>query len=86
MFGEFPENKPQCVYGVASFFRRCERRFGNIPLINCFLGGSYFASVPYFSEWIERTVYSYYVENGLLPEEQSDLQSEQNDFDTLVEY
>ena len=44
--------KPSCLYGIASFFKSKDESSGK----SCD-NGSYFASIPYFHDWIVRTVF-----------------------------
>ncbi|XP_063729555.1 chymotrypsin-like elastase family member 2A isoform X2 [Symsagittifera roscoffensis] len=62
VFGEFPDNKPICVYGVASFCGKWSVDVLGFHLFNCYYGGSYFANVPYFVNWIDATIRHHYVQ------------------------
>ena len=47
----------RCLYGVASYYRNGTDPITNIPS-RC-VGGSFFANVVYFREWIEGTMNRY---------------------------
>ena len=59
VFGEFPENKPICLYGVASYCGKWIIDIHGFQLVNCYYGGSYFASVPFHYNWIASAMFSH---------------------------
>ena len=66
--GEFPNAEPICVYGIASYTGKLYLNVYGESLINIYFGGSYFASVPYFYDWIWEAIETEYEQQRQLEE------------------
>ena len=58
--GEFPNAEPVCVYGIASYTGKFYLDAFGERLIDIYFGGSYFANVPYFYDWIWGVIETHY--------------------------